>query len=57
MYLIFNLWSVAFFQSEALLKGQGHVTVNKFVICLMYIVAHMWPLCSAQIFVDGVNPQ
>ena len=42
-------------------KAQGHVTVNKLVISMIYIVAHMWPLCSAQILVDrrggGVNPQ
>ena len=36
--------------------GQGHITVNKPVISVIYIVAHMWPLCSAQILVDGVNP-
>ena len=39
------------------LKGQDHVTVNKPVISIIYIVAHTWPLCSAQILVDGVNPQ
>ena len=39
------------------LQGQGHVTVNKPVISIFYIVAHTWPLCSAQILVDGVNPQ
>ena len=38
-------------------KGQGHVTVNKPVISIIYIVARTWPLCSAQILVDGVNPQ
>ena len=38
------------------LKAQGHVTVNKPVISIIYIVSHMWPLCSAQILVDGVNP-
>ena len=38
------------------LKGQGHVTVNKPVISIIYIVAHTWPLCSAQILVDGANP-
>ena len=38
------------------LKEQGHVTVNKLVISRVYIVAHTWPLCSAQILVDGVNP-
>ena len=37
------------------LKEQGHVTVNKSVISRIYIVAQMWPLCSVQIFVDGVN--
>ena len=40
-----------------ILKGQGHVTVNKPVISIIYIVVHMWPLCSVQILVDGVNPQ
>ena len=39
------------------LKGLGHITVNKPVISIIYIVAHTWPLCSAQILVDGVNPQ
>ena len=39
-----------------MLKGTGHVTVNKPVISIIYIVAHAWPLCSAQILVDGVNP-
>ena len=43
----------AFFLS---LKAQGHVTVNKPVISIIYIVSHTWPLCSAQILVDGVNP-
>ena len=42
---------------ENILKGQGQVTVNKPVISMIYIVAHTWPLCSAQILVDGVNPQ
>ena len=42
---------------SASLKGQGYVTVNKPVISRIYIVAHMWPLCSVQILVDGVNPQ
>ena len=40
-----------------MLEGQGHVTVNKPVIFIIYIVAHTWPLCSAQILVDGVNSQ
>ena len=39
------------------LKGQGHVTENKPVISSIYIVVHTWPLCSAQILVDGANPQ
>ena len=39
------------------LKGQGHLTINKPVISIIYIVAHTWPLCSAQILVEGVNPQ
>ena len=38
------------------LKVLGHVTVNKPVISRIYIVVHTWPLCSAQILVDGVNP-
>ena len=38
------------------LKAQGHVTVNKHVISIIYIVSHTWPLCSAKILVDGVNP-
>ena len=42
---------------SVVLKGQGHVTVNKPVISIIYIVVHTWPLCSAQILVDGVNPQ
>ena len=25
------------------------------VISIVYIVTHTWPLCSAQILVDGVN--
>ena len=40
-----------------MLKAQGHVTVNKPVISMIYIVGHTWPLCSAQILVDGENPQ
>ena len=39
------------------LQEQGHVSVNKPVISIIYIVAHTWPLCSVQILVDGVNPQ
>ena len=39
------------------MKEQGHVTVNKPVISMIYIVGHTWPLFSAQILVDGVNPQ
>ena len=39
------------------LKGQDHVTVNKPAMYIIYIVAHTWPLCSAQILVDGLNPQ
>ena len=39
-----------------ILKVQGHITVNKPVISIIYIVAHTWQLCSAQILVDGVNP-
>ena len=37
------------------LKALDHVTVNKPVISIIYIVVHTWPLCSAQILVDGVN--
>ena len=33
------------------LKAQGHVTVSKPVISIIYVVAHTWP----QILVDGVN--
>ena len=39
-----------------MLKALGHVTVNKPVISIIYVVVHTWPLCSAQILVDGVNP-
>ena len=39
------------------LKGLGHVTVNKSGISRIFFVAHTWPLCSAQILVDRVNPQ
>ena len=39
------------------LKGQRHVTVNKPVISMICIITHTWPLCSAQILVDGVNPR
>ena len=39
-----------------MLKEQGHVTVNKPVISIIYIVSRTWPLCSAEILVDGVNP-
>ena len=45
------------YQSKANLKGRGHVTVNKPVISIIYIVVQTWPLCSAQILVDGVNLQ
>ena len=45
---------VQFFST--VLKGQGHVTVNQPIISIIYIVAHTWPLCSAHILVDGVNP-
>ena len=38
------------------LKEQGRVTVNKPIISSIYIVAYSWPSCSAQIMVDGVNP-
>ena len=44
------------YESPFTLKGQGDVTVNKPVISRIYIVAHMLPLCSAQILVDGVHP-
>ena len=39
------------------LKGQGHVTVNKPVVSIICIVSHTWPLRSAQILMDEVNPQ
>ena len=38
-------------------KELGHVTVNKHVISTILINALTWPLCSAQILVDGVNPR
>ena len=38
------------------LKAQGHVTVNKPFISIIYIVSHTWSLCSARILVDGMNP-
>ena len=44
-------------EPEVSLKAHGHVTVNKPAIFIIYIVTHTWPLCSAQILVDGVNPQ
>ena len=46
-----------YFYMDALpLKALGHVTVNKPVISIIYIVFHTWPLCSAQLLVDGANP-
>ena len=45
------------FEKPRTLKGQGHVTVNKIIISMIYIVAGTWPLCCAQILVDGVNLQ
>ena len=39
------------------LKGQGHVTINKPVISIIYFVVQMWPLCSVQISEVGVNLQ
>ena len=39
------------------LKGPGHVTVNKPDISIIYIAVKKYPLCSAQILVDRVNPQ
>ena len=47
---------ILFQQTSCYLKALGHVTVNKPVISIIYIVVHTWPLCSAQILVDGVNP-
>ena len=41
--------------SNSVLKGQGHVTVNKPVISRICIVTHTWPLCSVQSLVDGAN--
>ena len=37
------------------LKELCHVTVNKPVISIIYIVVHTWPLYSEQILVDGVD--
>ena len=46
---------------SAKLKGLDHVTVNRPVIPMIYIVvmifAHTWPLCSAQILMDRMNSQ
>ena len=39
------------------LKGLGHGTINKPVISTFYIVSFECPVCSAQILVDGLNPQ
>ena len=44
-------------KTHTILRGLGHVTVNKPVISIIRNVAHTWPLCSVQISVDGVNPQ
>ena len=41
---------------ENFLWGQGHVTVNRPVISIIYIVAHICSSRSAQILVDRVNP-
>ena len=35
------------------LKEQGDVTLKKLVISIIYVVAHTWPLCSAQILWMG----
>ena len=51
-----SMISVFIFVMKQNLKRQGHISVNKPVISRVYIVAHTWPLCSEQIFVDGVNP-
>ena len=40
-----------------MIKEAGSCNVNKPVIFIIYIAAHTWPLCSAQILVDGVNTQ
>ena len=39
---------------ELTLKGAE--SRNRKQTCYLHIVAHTWPLCSAQILVDGVNP-
>ena len=57
LILIFQISCSSTIFSAKSLKGQLHVTVNKPVISIICIVAHTWPLCSAQILVDGVNPQ
>ena len=36
------------------LKGLDHVAVNKLVISIIFIVAHTWSMCSAQILVNVV---
>ena len=55
--ILFPIFSVdVWILWPSLLKAQCHVTVNKLVISRIYIVAHTWPLRSAQISVDRVNP-
>ena len=53
---VFYVVVVVFFSVFFPLKGHGHVTVNKPVISIIYIVAHTCPLCAAQILGDWVNP-
>ena len=59
MLFVFHHKFIRFARSiqTSFLKGQGHEAVKKPIISRIHIVAHTWPLCSAQIFVDGVNPQ
>lgn len=42
---------------KRMLKGPDHVTINKPVMSIIYIVSHTYQLCSAQSLMDGVNPQ
>ena len=41
---------------QYLIKGAGSRNRKQTCYLYIYIVSHTWPLCSAQILVDGVNP-
>ena len=51
---LFGKFPPVLFDSQK--EDSCHVTVDKPVISIIYIVFHTWPLCSAQILVDGTNP-